>query len=88
MARGNPPAKTAARSRRKPGPVAASPAIDATESNVAPAASIRPGGALREQMIAEAAYYRALNRNFNDGDPADDWYAAEREVNEQLNGCC
>lgn len=38
----------------------------------------------RQRMIAEAAYYRALNRNFRDGSPIDDWLAAEREINERL----
>jgi hypothetical protein len=35
-------------------------------------------------MIAEAAYYRALDRNFEGGDPVDDWLLAEHEVNQQL----
>ncbi len=35
---------------------------------------------LRQQMIAEAAYLRAEQRNFNPGDPLDDWLVAEREV--------
>nr|SPS06874.1 protein of unknown function [Candidatus Nitrotoga fabula] len=34
----------------------------------------------RQQMIAEAAYMRALNRNFEGGDPEADWYAAEAEI--------
>jgi hypothetical protein len=38
----------------------------------------------RQRMIAEVAYYRALNRGFADGDPADDWLAAESEVNRTL----
>ncbi len=38
----------------------------------------------RQRMIAEAAYYRALNRGFNGGDPLDDWLAAEREINQGL----
>lgn len=35
---------------------------------------------LRQQMIAEAAYLRAEQRNFSPGDPQDDWLAAEREI--------
>ena len=38
----------------------------------------------RERMIAEAAYYRAMLRGFANGDPADDWLAAEREINRLL----
>lgn len=38
----------------------------------------------RRRMIAEAAYYRALNRGFSGGDPLDDWVAAEREINRLL----
>lgn len=34
----------------------------------------------REKMIAEAAYYRALQRGFEDGDPVGDWLDAEEEV--------
>lgn len=38
----------------------------------------------RQRMIAEAAYYRAMMRGFQNGDPADDWLAAEREINRLL----
>jgi hypothetical protein len=38
----------------------------------------------RRRMIAEAAYYHALDRNFQGGDPTDDWLLAEREVNQRL----
>src|SRR5690606_26298436 len=34
----------------------------------------------RRRMIAEAAYYKALNRGFQGGDPVEDWLAAEREI--------
>ena len=40
--------------------------------------------AVRHQMIAEAAYLRAELRGFGDGDPLDDWLAAEREVDSLL----
>jgi hypothetical protein len=39
----------------------------------------------REQMIAEAAYYRAEGRGFADGDPFLDWLDAEREIDALLN---
>lgn len=35
-------------------------------------------------MIAEAAYFRALARRFQGGDPMDDWLAAEAEINRLL----
>ncbi len=38
----------------------------------------------RQQMIAENAYYRALNRGFQGGDPVEDWLTAEREISERL----
>jgi len=41
-------------------------------------------GEARAHMVAEAAYYRALNRDFNGGDPIDDWIAAEREISQRL----
>lgn len=37
----------------------------------------------REKMIAEAAYYRAEARGFQ-GDPMDDWLAAEAEIDRAL----
>lgn len=38
----------------------------------------------RQRMIAEAAYFRAMQRGFDSGDPVDDWLVAEREINRQL----
>ncbi len=38
----------------------------------------------REQMIAEAAYYRAENRAFEAGDELQDWLQAESEVDHRL----
>ena len=38
----------------------------------------------REQMIRQAAYFRAERRGFVGGSAADDWYAAEREIDRQL----
>ena len=34
----------------------------------------------RRHMIAEAAYYLAEKRGFADGDPAQDWIAAEAQI--------
>jgi hypothetical protein len=38
----------------------------------------------RQRMIAEAAYFRALQRGFSGGDAVDDWLAAEREIDQRL----
>lgn len=38
----------------------------------------------RRRMVAEAAYYRALQRGFSGGDAIEDWLAAEREIDERL----
>jgi hypothetical protein len=38
----------------------------------------------RQQMIAEAAYFRAERRGFDRGDPLEDWCEAEAEVDARL----
>lgn len=38
----------------------------------------------RNHMIAEAAYYLAKKRDFLGGDPQQDWFAAEVEINQRL----
>jgi len=38
----------------------------------------------RRRMIEQAAYFRAQQRDFNGGDPVEDWLAAEREINRLL----
>ena len=38
----------------------------------------------RFQMISEAAYYRALARGFEGGDPVEDWLGAEIEIDSLL----
>jgi hypothetical protein len=51
-------------------------------------ASINPGESIsageRQRMIAEAAYFRAMQRGFNGGSSLDDWLVAEREINRLL----
>ena len=39
---------------------------------------------LRRELIAQAAYYRAERRGFEPGHEADDWLAAEGEVDAAL----
>jgi len=38
----------------------------------------------RYEMIAEAAYFRAADRNFAPGHEIDDWVAAEKEIDLML----
>lgn len=40
----------------------------------------------RRRMIAEAAYYLAEKRNFQGGDPTDDWLRAESEIDKSRVG--
>ncbi|MBL8201549.1 MAG: DUF2934 domain-containing protein [Chromatiales bacterium] len=53
-------------------------------SKTRPAAEALPAPC-REQMIAEAAYYRAERRNFAGGRELDDWLAAEEEIDSLIN---
>jgi hypothetical protein len=39
----------------------------------------------REHMIAEAAYYNAMHRGFQQPDPERDWFLAEKQIDQQLN---
>ena len=39
----------------------------------------------RTRLIAEAAYYRALQRGFQGGDPVNDWLEAERELTSETS---
>lgn len=38
----------------------------------------------RQQLIAEAAYFRAAQRGFEPGHELDDWLSAEGEVDQRL----
>jgi len=60
-----------------PDPLMAEP-VDAVEEAHAVAALVPPE--VREQMIAEAAYYRAELRGFEAGSEWEDWYQAEAEI--------
>ena len=39
----------------------------------------------RERMIAEAAYFNSEHRGFQSGDPLQDWFLAEEQIERQLN---
>lgn len=53
-----------------------------TATTAAPKRGLTPEE--RYRMIAEAAYYRAEKRGFRAGDPAEDWRAAEMEIDDLL----
>jgi len=38
----------------------------------------------KHHMIEEAAYFRAERRGFTGGDPVEDWFSAEVEIEESL----
>ncbi len=40
----------------------------------------------REQMIAEAAYFKALNRDFQGDYCVEDWLEAEAEIDNSIKG--
>lgn len=40
----------------------------------------------RLTMISEAAYYLAEKRDFNGGNPVQDWFEAEKDIELQING--
>jgi hypothetical protein len=44
---------------------------------------LSPG--LRQEMIREAAYFRAEKRGFQGGDPISDWLLSEQEVDSALS---
>ena len=48
------------------------------------AAGITVSAELRHRMIAEAAYYLAEKRNFQGGDPVNDWLEAEAIIDQAL----
>ena len=54
--------------------------MESTEKDIRPS----PSPEERRRMIAETAYFRAQKRGFVNGDPVEDWIAAERQVDEEL----
>lgn len=64
--------------------VAAHKALVETGSKQTPAATPTVSPEMRLSMIAEAAYFRALRRNFAAGSEVDDWLLGEQDVIQQL----
>lgn len=62
--------------------------VKKTKSAAKNTASSNPGQSIsadeRQRMIAEAAYFHALERGFTGGSSLDDWLMAEREINRLL----
>lgn len=57
-------------------------AVGATRSGVVARTNV--DAEQRRRMIAEAAYFRAEHRGFVQGDPLEDWLAAEAQVDDML----
>jgi hypothetical protein len=58
--------------------------IKRAPSGPAITAGASPVTAEYQRMVAEAAYYRALERGFRGGDPVDDWIQAEKQISRTL----
>lgn len=61
------------------------PVTEAAASRTRARRPVAPGSEEREQLIREAAYFKAAERGFVGGSAEADWLEAEREVNERLN---
>lgn len=55
-----------------------------TQAKARPVPAVLIDQDLRRSMIAQAAYYRAERRGFEPGHEAEDWLAAESEVDAAL----
>jgi hypothetical protein len=77
--------KTAARTSKKISRGTTAPRDRDSEASVE--RSLPPPGIPsheRQRMVAEAAYYKALNRGFHGGNPERDWAEAEAEIRAML----
>ncbi len=79
-----PPAETQAPAPAKKAPARKPPGSSADEKGVTLELLANVTTERRLEMIREAAYYKAEKRNFEGGSEADDWAAAEREIDELL----
>lgn len=75
-------AKKAVTKKTAPVKKAASPKKAAPRSKKT--GTTRVSEEMRQHMIREAAYYRALHRGFGEQADQDDWFAAEREIDIML----
>jgi hypothetical protein len=82
MAREKTPPTVTVKKRAARKPIVADAAAKQTKAASAPASFVGPGQ--RAALIAKAAYYRAEKRGFAPGHEAEDWLAAESEVDAKL----
>jgi hypothetical protein len=82
MAREKTPPTVTVKKRAARKPMVADAAAKQTKAASAPASFVGPGQ--RAALIAKAAYYRAEKRGFAPGHEAEDWLAAESEVDAKL----
>ena len=86
-----PAAKSSAAKPAEPKAAEAKKAAPAAAKRVAkpkvtkPVAPMQVNEDVRRGMIAEAAYLRAERRGFTNGNEAEDWIAAEKEVDALLS---
>lgn len=77
------PAAKAATATKAPGKAAA-PRSKKSATKPATAGPAGTSEEMRQRMIREAAYYRALNRGFNGNAEMEDWLIAEHEIDAML----
>ncbi|HLA72200.1 MAG TPA: DUF2934 domain-containing protein [Steroidobacteraceae bacterium] len=82
MAREKTPPTVTVKKRAARKPIVADAPAKQTKAASAPANFVGPGQ--RATLIAKAAYYRAEKRGFAPGHEAEDWLAAESEVDAKL----
>lgn len=75
-------APTASAKRGKTSAAAAPPKLSDHQGSLRQLATVSEEK--RQDMIREAAYYKAEKRNFAPGHDAEDWAAAEREIDELI----
>jgi hypothetical protein len=79
--------KRATRRKAEPATVGKAPQLVGASADGAAAVPVVPtlSPLAREQMIAEAAYFKAQSRGFAGGNPQRDWFEAEAEVDALLS---
>ena len=82
-----PPGRTSRRASKKRAsdPIGAPPGALASEPNSGSSATVIDASR-RQDMIREAAYFRAQQRGFAAGEELQDWLVAEQQIDQWLNG--
>ena len=76
--------ETLARQKAGKGKTESAPGARQSSATARSSGSQKISEDVRRGMIAEAAFFRAQQRNFEGGSETEDWLLAEREVDEQL----